>query len=254
MQLKLTAGVNSFLGGRAPLAISVKGLPAGAVQYPNWGGADAAGPNGSDLLAIGRDDADDTEGDFCSTLCWTPVAPGVYKVLYFAQTEAIPFDLGGSSAPALLGGSIDLAVVTIRVTDPVSTAGNLTGSGTFTQGANTATFSAGVLARRAGQNTAAGTFTFADRSSGLSGRSETIRALVVSSPAPGQKVATVYGTARVSSFGVVPFVAQFLDGGRTPTVDQVAITLYADANHDGSPEVISLGGAVPRARGTIAVE
>lgn len=254
LKLKLTAGVNSLLAGSAPLAISVKNLPAGAVQWPNCGGADSLGPNGSDLLAVGLDDTEDTAGDFCSTLCWTPVVPGVYKVLYFAQTQALPPDIVGSGAPVVLGGAIDLAVVTIRVVEPVSTAGNATGSGTFVQGANTGTFSVGVLARKAGQNTAAGTFTFADRNSGLSGRSEAIRSLVVSSPAPGQKVATVYGTARVSSFGVVPFVAQFLDGGRTSAVDQVAVTLYADANHDGSPDAISLGGGVPRTRGTVVVE
>lgn len=253
LTLKVSAGVNSLITGNAPLAISAKNLPQGAVHIPNQGGADTLGPNGSDLLTVGLDSTEDIEGDLSSTLHWTPVVPGVYKILYFAQTIAIPPDVVGTSIePSPLGGAIDLAVVTIRVVEPVSTVGEVSGSGSFGQGVNTGTFSAGVVARKAGANTALGTLTFSSRSLGISGRSETIRALVVSTPAPGQKMATVYGTARVTPYGVVPFAAQLFDG-RT-AADQIAITLYADVDRNGIPDPISFGGTIPRTAGAIAVQ
>lgn len=237
-----------------PIVVSAKNLPAGAVVTPNQGGADVSGPNGSDVLIAGQDDTGDTEGDLSMALNWVPSSPGLYQVLFFAQTNSFPQGTVGGAAATLVEGGIDMAIVTIRVSEPGSTQNSVTGSGSFGQRNSGGTFSVGVQARRAGPNTAQGTLVFANPSLGLSGRSETIKAIVGSVPAPGQKVATVYGTAKVTPYGVVPFIAQYLDGGRTTAIDQLVMTLYVDLDHNGTAEPVTFGGSVPRAVGAITVQ
>jgi len=239
----------NLLGFPGEVGIFAKGLPAGASMSPNSGGPDATGPNGSDLLAIASVSPIGNSA-VQSTFTWTPTTIGTYRVTFLARSNSF----GASAITAAdLDSGIDVRTITIEVGYAGSSAGVVSGSGSFGSGVFAGTFAVAVSSRGFGINVpASGTFRFTTTTPRLSLQSSSIQSVQVTDLNDGGKAATIQGFTLVPNIGQVPFTATAIQSGVSSQPDVLRVTLAADLRRNGSGAT-TFGGPATRRSGTVVI-